>query len=350
MEKKSGLLQNKLFYELCFGKKYQVIRYAFTLLVIVLIVYSSFPGFRKPYSTYINLSLITTFVLLFYVNIYWLVPRFLLKGKFLLYIFCVLGFITLEYVPLVIVQQKFDQYLLRPQKEPTPALGFGFFAFQMTLIVGASASIKLFQRWLGDTEKIHELETITIRSEMEQLRNQISPHFLFNTLNNVNVLTHKDPRKASDVLIKLSDILRYQLYDCARSHVLLSSEIHFLQDYLNLENIRRDHFEYFIMKEGDMNGIQLPPMLFITFVENAVKHNADPQNASFVHVYFCHKDNKLIFRCINSKPQFKVMNNGSGGLGLANVKRRLNLLYPNTHILHIEEDNKKYSLDLTIHL
>jgi LytS/YehU family sensor histidine kinase len=231
-----------------------------------------------------------------------------------------------------------------------PAPGFGFFTFQMLLVTGASAAIRLFQRWLKDTKRIHELETATIRSELEQLRNQISPHFLFNMLNNANVLTHKNPQKASEVLIKLSDILRYQLYDCVMPHVLLTSEIHFLNDFLNLENIRRDHFDFFISQEGNMDGIQLAPLLFITFVENAVKHNADPQNASYVYVYFSNINDKLIFQCVNSKPGFKIINSLQGGLGLVNVQRRLNLLYPERHTLVIHDEQDKYQVTLTIDL
>lgn len=308
------------------------------------------PAFVRSYENYFQLFLVISFIILFYINLYWLVPGFLLKGRLLTYVFLIAGCITLEFIPLTIMQRYFDVHLPASQKSTPPTPGFVFFTFQMSLVVGASAAIRLFRRWMADRQKIHDLETSTIRSELEQLRNQISPHFLFNTLNNANVLTHKDPQKASEILIRLSDILRYQLYDCARTHVLLTSEIHFLNDFLNLENVRREHFDFFISQEGNMNGIQLPPMLFITFVENAIKHNADPQNASYVHVYFSNIGNRLIFQCINSKPRFTTMKNPHGGLGLANVQRRLNLLYPESHSLCIHDDQDKYYVRLTIDL
>lgn len=200
-----------------------------------------------------------------------------------------------------------------------------------------------------DRQFIHELEKSKISTELEQLKNQINPHFLFNMLNNANVLTKKDPEKASQVLMKLSDLLRYQLYDSAREKVLLTSDIHFLEDFLNLEKVRRDNFDFLISKEGDLSGLQIPPLLFISFVENAVKHNNDAAKSSYVHLYFNVKNNKLFFKCINSKPIVKAVNN-SGGLGLMNIKRRLELLFPQSHNLKIEDLKETFCITLNINL
>ena len=201
-----------------------------------------------------------------------------------------------------------------------------------------------------DSLRINELEKTTLRSEMEQLKNQINPHFLFNMLNNANVLTQKDPVKASQVLMKLSDLLRYQLYDSARGSVLLTAEIHFLEDFLNLEQIRRDNFEYLVSKHGEISWVQIAPLLLITFVENAIKHNVDSEKKSYVHLYFEVGHSQLRFRCINSKPQIISKKTEVGGLGLANVKRRLELIYPHTHTLEIVDNPDTYSVSLTISL
>jgi LytS/YehU family sensor histidine kinase len=169
-------------------------------------------------------------------------------------------------------------------------------------------------------------------------------------LNNANVLTKKDPEKASQVLVKLGDLLRYQLYDSAREKVFLTSDIHFLEDFLNLEKVRRDNFDFVISKEGDLNGIQIPPLLFISFVENAVKHNNDPAKPSYVNLFFTVINSELYFKCINSKPVLKTVKKTSGGLGLANVKRRLELLFPATHTLRIEDTWESYSITLMLQL
>lgn len=200
---------------------------------------------------------------------------------------------------------------------------------------------------MADKLLIYELEQSKTSAELEQLKNQINPHFLFNMLNNANVLTKKDPEKASQVLMKLSDLLRYQLYDSARDKVLLTSDIHFLEDFLNLEKVRRDSFDFLISKEGDLSGVQIPPLLFISFVENAVKHNNDATKPSYVHLYFDLRAGRLFFKCINSKPMLKSIGN-TGGLGLTNIKRRLELLYPATHSLIIDEDPEKYCVTLTL--
>ncbi|WP_429047118.1 sensor histidine kinase [Chitinophaga sp. W3I9] len=229
------------------------------------------------------------------------------------------------------------------------ALNIPLFSFLTVLLLAASSSIKLFQKGMMDKQLIYELKQSKTDAELEQLKNQINPHFLFNMLNNANVLTKKDPEKASQVLMKLSDLLRYQLYDSARDKVLLTSDIHFLEDFLNLEKVRRDSFDFLISKEGDLSGVQIPPLLFISFVENAVKHNNDATKASYVNLYFDIRNDELFFKCINSKPVLKSVNN-TGGLGLANIKRRLELLFPATHRLNIEDDSERYCVTLTIKL
>lgn len=229
------------------------------------------------------------------------------------------------------------------------ALNIPLFSFLTVLLLAASSSIKLFQKGMMDRQLIYELKQSKTYAELEQLKNQINPHFLFNMLNNANVLTKKDPEKASQVLMKLSDLLRYQLYDSARDKVLLTSDIHFLEDFLNLEKVRRDSFDFLISKEGDLSGVQIPPLLFISFVENAVKHNNDATKPSYVNLYFNVRNNELFFKCINSKPMLKSVSN-TGGLGLTNIKRRLELLFPATHSLNIEDDPERYCVSLTIKL
>ena len=161
----------------------------------------------------------------------------------------------------------------------------------------------------------------------------------------------RSSRVAADVLFKLEDLLRYQFNDSAQDRIQLSSDIRFMSDFLNLEKIRRDKFNYTISKEGDINSVWLPPLLFIPFVENAVKHNTDGENASFVYLSFNVQDNRLTFRCENSKPaEEEEKDNRIGGLGLKNIRRRLDLLYPGRHSLEIIEDKHSYIVNLHLDL
>jgi LytS/YehU family sensor histidine kinase len=224
------------------------------------------------------------------------------------------------------------------------------FIFLYGSFLGTSTAIKLFQRWIIDKSRIYELENSTIQSELEQLKNQITPHFLFNMLNNTNVLINTEPETASRVVLMLSDLLRYQLYDSSRPAVLLSSDIRFLTDFLELEKIRRDRFEFSISDSSGIPNLLVPPMLFIPFVENAVKHSAGGTCSSYVHVTFRTAGNVLYFSCINSIPAIPCSSKTAGGIGLANIKRRLELLYGADFSLKMNEKKNIYHVNLQLKL
>ncbi|WP_243754642.1 sensor histidine kinase [Flavobacterium jejuense] len=301
------------------------------------VLYNSTPEVTEP------TLILLFFLLLFYVNMYLLVPKLLFRNKYVLYCMSILGIISLSALTYRIGCNLFGEGI------DSDGLNIPLFAALIVVLVSASTSVKLFQKWILDRQLIFELEKSKTSAELEQLKNQINPHFLFNMLNNANVLTKRDPEKASQVLMKLSDLLRYQLYDSARDKVLLTSDIHFLEDFLNLEKVRRDNFDFLISKEGDLNGVQIPPLLFISFVENAVKHNNDTSKTSFVHLFFDIRNGKLFFKCINSKPLMKAIYK-TGGLGLVNIKRRLELLFPTSHNLKIEENKETFCITLNIKL
>lgn len=319
------------------SSRYRIYRHLVLLTFISLVLYNSEPELSEP-----TLILIL-FLLLFYTNMYLLVPKFLFRNRYVLYCLSILGIITISTQIILI------GYPFMDSTADENGLNIPLYASLIIILVSASSSIKLFQKWIVDKQLIYELEKSKTFAELEQLKNQINPHFLFNMLNNANVLTKKDPEKASQVLVKLSDLLRYQLYDSARDKVFLTSDIHFLEDFLNLEKVRRDSFDFIISKEGNLSGIQVPPLLFISFVENAVKHNNDSTKSSYVHLFFEVVNNEILFTCINSKPIHKAVSN-SGGLGLVNIKRRLELLFPESHTLEIEESPETYSIKLTIKL
>jgi LytS/YehU family sensor histidine kinase len=222
------------------------------------------------------------------------------------------------------------------------------FFFLFGSFLAASTAIKLFQRWIMDNFRIHELERNTMEAELEQLKNQITPHFLFNTLNNMNVLIQTEPEKASQTVMMLSDLLRYQLYDSTRAKVFLSSDIRFLTDFLNLEKIRRDKFEFTVATQGEINNLLLPPLLFIPFVENAVKHSQGGKKTSCIHLKFTIIDGELGFICINSMPEKGSEKEYVGGLGLANIRRRLDLLFGEKYQLNIHEKKNSYRVYLNI--
>lgn len=340
---------NDIILRLITDLRYKVLRHLSLIVLLGAAFYNSKMGFPDPASIYVRLSIFLILLSLFYINMYWLVPKYLFKENYLGYfLWNIVLFIAVHLVGFytrLFVITYFNQTM--PEREHPNWIAF-YFIF--TLLMGASAAVKLFQRWIVDSQRINELETATIQSELENLKKQINPHFLFNTLNNANVLTHKDPEKASQVLMKLSDLLRYQLYDCARPKIFLTADIHFLEDFLNLEKIRRDNFDFTITQDGPLQGLEVPPLLFITFVENAVKHNIDAEDRSFVYVFFAVTSGVLHFHCINSKPKIKINRSGRGGLGLANVQRRLALIYPGKHDLRVVDNPESFNVHLIVNL
>ncbi|MBX2896104.1 MAG: histidine kinase [Cyclobacteriaceae bacterium] len=335
-------------YKFFVSSQYSRYRHVSMIVFITLVVFSFQPQFIEPFQSVIGIGLIVALVLLFYLNMYWFVPKFFFKSRYtdyailIIITIAIIVFIYFKSWEILAKYRRADAY-----REAASVLSVSFIILVLTM---SSTAIKLFQRAVVDSMRINELEKASMRAEMEQLKNQINPHFLFNMLNNVNVLTQKDPHKASQVLMKLSDLLRYQLYDSARTSVLLTADIHFLEDFLNLEKTRRDSFEYLVSKQGDLSGIQMAPLLFITFVENAVKHNMDSEKQSYVQLYFTVHNRVLHFKCINSKPRITVSKSNVGGLGLANVKRRLELIYPEKHLLIIDDQPDTYTASLTIQL
>lgn len=321
------------------------------LALILFMILSAY--FREitytPFASFvIKSTIIILLIALFYSNVYWLVPKYLFKRKFSTFLSISFLFILIIYTIIVFLLDILKPYHFE-KKDNLSEMSIPFFIFMIVVLIAASAAVRLFDQWISDNKMILELEKSKTSAELEQLKNQINPHFLFNMLNNANVLTKKDPEKASIVLMGLSDLLRYQLYDSSREKVLLTAEIRFLEDFLNLEKIRRDNFAFTITKNGELNGVQLSPLLFITFVENAVKHNNGAGSTTFVNLFFSFENNMLLFKCVNSKPLIKAVNT-SGGLGLANVKKRLKLLYPERHELTIEESEDLFSATLTINL
>jgi LytS/YehU family sensor histidine kinase len=167
---------------------------------------------------------------------------------------------------------------------------------------------------------------------------------LFNTLNNLHVLIKTNPDKASNITLGLSDVLRYQIYDSQHDEVILLKEIDWIVQYLELEKIRRDDLKTNIKIEGNASGILVPPLLFINFIENAIKHS-NTRNEAVIDILFKIENKKLYFEIENTKSVTKT-GDEKGGFGLTNVRKRLDLLFPNVYELEILELEKVYTVKL----
>lgn len=331
------------------------IRNITTFLVILFFAYQNvdddFTGIGLLYAYAISLVL---FMSPTYINLHILIPRLLVKNKITLYCFGLLASVLISLlVYLLVVNYLYDEYGVSTDiiknKVPYSFVNVMYAIIVIGMITLGTTSIELFRQWINYDKQITELEKMTMQTELQQLKNQVNPHFLFNMLNSANILVKDDPDEASRLLTKLDDMLRYQLNDSTRQEVFLSSDIHFLTSFLELEKMRRDRFEYLISKEGDVNNVKIPPLLFIPFVENAVKHNTDSENLSYIYLDFRVGLGQLEFTCENSKPTIPARKE-SGGLGLANIRRRLDLLYGENYSIKINETETKYSVYLLLKL
>ncbi|HHS95002.1 MAG TPA: histidine kinase, partial [Phaeodactylibacter sp.] len=222
------------------------------------------------------------------------------------------------------------------------------------VIAGASTLAKIITDWVRYQRDRKELQTQTMQSELKFLRSQINPHFFFNTLNNLYALTLKKSDKAPETVLKLAEMMRYMLYECNERRVLLSKEINYIQNYIDLESLRQNpdaHISFTL--EGDPEELKIAPLLFVPFLENSFKHGLQSSISNgFVNIVLRIDDQFIDFQMSNSKENKNQhpKEKRSGGIGLVNVKRRLQLLYPDKYELKIEDLAERYSVRLKLDL
>lgn len=222
----------------------------------------------------------------------------------------------------------------------------------ITYTLGITMSLKMVKQWYERERVTENLERINMETELKYLKTQINPHFLFNSLNSLYALTLQKSDKAPELVLKLSEILRYVLYEGSEKWVSLDKEISYLKSYLDLEKIRNgDRLKLNFNIHGDTHTKQVAPMLFLTFLENSFKHGINQKaDGGFVDIDMEILEHHLSFTIRNSKPKEKEqrLNGKSGGIGIDNIKKRLALLYPNKHTLHIDDDGDDYIVNLKL--
>ena len=223
------------------------------------------------------------------------------------------------------------------------------------LYLGLSVAYRLGKNYLKDEQLKQQLREETLAAELRFLKSQINPHFLFNTLNNLFALAERrDQPELSQGIAELANLMRYMLYDCQAERVPLEKEIRFLQSLIEIQQLRLDENDAVVIGlniRGDYHGRTIAPLLLIPFVENAFKHGIAPPHSSVIRIDFEIMEEKLYFRVNN--PVFAGLENElaqSPGIGLKNVRRRLALLYPERHELHIEEKEGSFMVTLELEL
>ena len=303
----------------------------------------------KAFETIVFLALLPS-AISFYSFYYFLFPKFFSKKKYLLtatlgivisYLAGVIGFIGLY--------NQHSETKCFDENEGV-FLGMTLFMGFVALICGVIALV--IQGFITWFEEVKQRELLAVKNhemEMALVKSQLDPHFLFNTINNIDVLILRDAEKASDYLNHLSDIMRFMLFETKTDEISLNKEIEYIQKYIDLQRIRTANEMYVNFTiEGNTDGRKIAPMVFIPFIENAFKHtnNKKVENAITISLHIT--NDEVVMHCENKYDPNRPPRQESNGLGNNLIAKRLQLIYPNSHHLLIENQNNVYSVRLTI--
>jgi LytS/YehU family sensor histidine kinase len=218
------------------------------------------------------------------------------------------------------------------------------------LVVAAGSTFKMISQWLNEEGRRKDVEKEQLKTELALLRHQVSPHFFMNTLNNIHALVDIDTEIAKDAIIRLSTLMRYLLYDTVHGQTSLKKEIEFIVSYITLMQLRfSKKVSITVEVPEDIPDIQIPPMLFISFLENAFKHGVSYQANSFVQFKLEVIENQINCHIKNSKHKSKeTLDKSYSGIGLTNIQKSLELLFENEYTLNILENDKEFDVNLTI--
>ena len=242
-----------------------------------------------------------------------------------------------------------------PMREGGPLMMFGpgevVIFFGGLLLMGMNLGVKLYFRSQEDADILSQIEKHALERQLQYLKYQVNPHFFMNTLNNIHALVDIDPERAKTSIVELSKLMRYVLYEGNNRLTPLSREVQFLRNYVQLMSMRyTGNVSISLDVPEVLPDSMLPPLLLVIFVENAFKHGISYRTKSFVEISLQPHGDRLLFSCRNSRPEIKHDENMKGGVGLSNVRRRLDLLFPGNYTLDIKEQEDTYTVHLDIPL
>jgi len=333
------------------GFNYKIVyQIVFWIIAFVFLISMSYGKSNISYAIITEAVNILFYLFIVYFNLYYLIPNYLHKEKYLIYIGTILLLsIVITPIKLVIL------YLLysgMPDIQASIVLNRNLYFIVSFIVIACSTIWQIIIDWLNSERDRKELQTKNMQSELKFLKSQINPHFLFNTLNNLYALTLKKSDQAPDIVLKLSEIMRYMLYECNEKRVYLRNELNYIQNYLDLEKLRQGQkIAINFTIKGNPDQLMVAPLIFTPFLENSFKHGlSNALNQGFVNIFMEIKDENILFLIENSKSEKmpKKHHSISGGIGLVNVKQRLELIYPNQYELIIDDSPLVYSVTLKI--
>ncbi len=303
------------------------------------------------------------FAAIFYLNYYFLIPRYLLKKKFKKYAAFIISILLavsgISYLnqpaPSEFMQNRMSLSVKDFERRERPSrmifLSFGDMLLSF-ITLAVSTSVRGTREWFENEKRLKDIENQKLTAELSYLKAQINPHFFFNTLNGIYALARRKSDLTPDVILKLSDLMRYIIYEANTAKVLLSREISHIENYIELQRIRLNEI---VQVQFQVNGnpgiLQIEPLLFSVFLENAFKHGIDYSRPGKIDISLTINDHHLIFIVGNPILQNNKETQTLGsGLGLGNIKQRLHLVYPDRHRLNVYQQDGRYIVELYLNI
>lgn len=351
------------------GKSMELVMHLLVVLLILFVPLILMTGTIESTSAFLGRFYLRVglYALFFYTCYLFLVPKFYMTGKRWFFLLLIMAETLVIYLlddylshrlfPDDHFRQMMDSVTkvmagqgvrLKPPSKEFHAIGFVTINL---LLSGTALGLRLAEALAKREKEGRELEKQHLATELSLLKNQISPHFFFNTLNNIYALTEIDTGASQQAILKLSRLMRYLLYETNHEATPLKREIEFLNDYIDLMRLRlSDKVAVSVTLPSTFENIEIPPLLFIPFVENAFKHGVSYREPSFIHIAMECQSDGIHFRCANSRFNNTESENKAGGFGLENVRKRLALIYGKNHRLSTEASTNEYVVTLNITL
>lgn len=329
------LLKNKISYHIYLWGFFYL-----AYLIAVLMVLKQRP---LSFSIIYSLCQVSLCAIPVYINFY-VIDKLFYHRKYFLYGICLVGTIIISafFIDSFFMIFFDDKFKL------------GNYIFEITLIVIIASTIKVGVNSIKQRLDLEKIKTKQLETELGLLKTQINPHFLFNTLNNLYGLAQRQEKGTADGIAQLSHLMRYMIYDSGVNKINLEKEIHQIKQIIKLQKLRfaeEDKISIDFQIKGDVNAVKIPPMLLISFVENAFKHGFSLSEPSFLKIDLRIDESKIYFSVKNSIHSSRNHQNDlDSGIGLKNVRRRLELLYPESHELKVRKEQNIFEIALSINL
>lgn len=330
--------------------KYKLHHVFFWMLIFGIWYFLRYEDYTVPGRAFkITLIKVIDLALMIYITNYILIPQLFYKKKYAWFVLALIFLVTLSSVTKMnILGRIMDAPQLYSLSGDLKRRIYDNVIPHFFLVI-AGAAVKLMIDYARLQQRMAETAKEKAEAELNFLKSQINPHFLFNSLNSVYFLIDKNNTEARQSLHKFSDMLRYQLYEMNGAKIPVEKEISYLKDYVDLQKLRKDdHFSVSLNYSPQVSGFMIEPLLLVPFVENAFKHvSSHTDGSNFIKLDLSRSNGQFTFSATNSKDEGRTTDPYSG-IGLNNVKRRLELLYPGKHELNIKDENGVYKVDLKL--